>query len=219
MYREVVERIRDGSDMICQITTGGGGSYGIPLEERMRSLELSPEFVSLNVATMTFGNRVFLNPPESVEKMARIMLERNVKAEIECYDVGHISLAIQLVQKGLFREPLRFGLVLGVTGGIPGTPENLMHMVKCLPPSASWNVIAVGGRIQFPLLTLGMILGGDVRVGMEDNIYLSKGVLARSNAELVAKVARIARELGVEIATPAQARRLLRLGLYGANVM
>ncbi|MEM2368476.1 MAG: 3-keto-5-aminohexanoate cleavage protein [Candidatus Bathyarchaeia archaeon] len=211
LYREVVERIREKCDMIIQLTTGGGGPYGISLEQRMCALELNPEFASLNVATMTFGNSVFLNPPDVVEKIAKMMLERNIKPEIECYDVGHINLALQLFEKGLLKEPLRFGLVLGVRGGIPATPENLMHMVKALPQNCRWNVIAVGGKVQFKLLTLGMILGGDVRVGMEDNIYLAKGVLAKSNAELVAKVVRIAKELGVEIATPSEARKLLGL--------
>lgn len=211
LYREVVERIREKCDMIIQLTTGGGGPYGISLEQRMCALELNPEFASLNVATMTFGNSVFLNPPDVVEKIAKMMLERNIKPEIECYDVGHINLALQLFEKGLLREPLRFGLVLGVRGGIPATPENLMHMVKALPQNCRWNVIAVGGKVQFKLLTLGIILGGDVRVGMEDNIYLAKGVLAKSNAELVAKVVRIAKELGVEIATPSEARKLLGL--------
>ncbi|MEM0007594.1 MAG: 3-keto-5-aminohexanoate cleavage protein [Candidatus Bathyarchaeia archaeon] len=211
LYREVVERIREKCDMIIQLTTGGGGPYGISLEQRMCALELNPEFASLNVATMTFGNSVFLNPPDVVEKIAKMMLERNIKPEIECYDVGHINLALQLFEKGLLKEPLRFGLVLGVRGGIPATPENLMHMVKALPQNCRWNVIAVGGKVQFKLLTLGMILGGDVRVGMEDNIYLAKGVLAKSNAELVAKVVRIAKELGIEIATPSEARKLLGL--------
>ncbi|MBS7636550.1 3-keto-5-aminohexanoate cleavage protein [Candidatus Bathyarchaeota archaeon] len=213
LYREVIERIREKCDIIIQLTTGGGGPYGISLEQRMCALELNPEFASLNVATMTFGNGIFLNPPEAVEKIAKVMLERNIKPEVECYDVGHINLALQLFEKGLLKEPLRFGLVLGVKGGIPATPENLMHMVSALPQNCRcrWGVIAIGGKVQFKLLTLGMILGGDVRVGMEDNIYLAKGVLAKSNAELVAKVVRIAKELGMEIATPSEARKLLEL--------
>lgn len=211
LYGEVIERIRDKCDMIIQLTTGGGGPYGISLEQRMCALDLNPEFASLNVATMTFGNSIFLNPPETVEKIAKKMLEKNIKPEIECYDVGHINLALKLLEKGLLKEPLRFGLVLGVKGGIPATPENLMHMIKVLPQNCRWNVITVGGRVQFRLLTIGMILGGDVRVGMEDNFYLAKGVLAKSNAELVAKMVRIAKELGIEIATPSEARKLLGL--------
>jgi 3-keto-5-aminohexanoate cleavage enzyme len=124
--------------------------------------------------------------------------------------VGHIELAIGLVDKGLLKDPLRISLVLGVKGGIPGTPENLMHMQRCLPRGCRWNVIAVG-RTQFPLLTQGILLGGDVRVGMEDNIYVAKGVLAKGNAELVSKIARIAKELGKEIATPSEVRKILGL--------
>ncbi|MEM0084489.1 MAG: 3-keto-5-aminohexanoate cleavage protein [Candidatus Methanomethylicia archaeon] len=210
LYREVIERIRERCDMIIQLTTGGGGPYGISMEQRLCALELNPEFASLNVATMTFGDGVFLNPPADVERIARIMLEKNIKPEIECYDVGHINLALQLLEKGLLKEPLRFGLVLGVKGGIPATPENLVWMVKALPKNCRWNTIVVG-RAHFPLLTLGMILGGDVRTGMEDNIYISRGVLAKSNAEMVAKVVRIAKELGIDIATPSEARELLGL--------
>lgn len=210
LYREVTTRIRDKSDMVIQLTTGGGGPYGVSVEQRMSALELSPEFASLNVATMTFGDSVFMNQPEVVEKVATTMRDRGIKPEIECYDVGHIELAIGLVNKGLLKDPLRISLVLGVKGGIPGTPENLMHMQRCLPRGCRWNVIAVG-RTQFPLLTQGILLGGDVRVGMEDNIYVAKGVLAKGNAELVSKIARIAKELGKEIATPSEVRKILGL--------
>jgi len=194
LYREVIDRIRDKCDMIIQLTTGAGGSLGVPPERRITSLELNPEFASLNVATMTFGDGIFLNTPEVVEKFAKMMLERDIKPEIECYDVGHINLALRLLERGLLKEPLRLSLVMGVIGGIPATPKNMVYMVGCLPPNARWQVITVG-RAQFEMATVGMILGGDIRVGMEDNIYLAKGVLAKSNAELVAKVVRIAKEL------------------------
>ena len=209
MYREVLEGIRDKCDMIVQLTTGGGGPYGVSLEQRLTALELNPESASLNVATMTFGDNVFMNPPEVVESIARRMAERRVKPELECYDVGHIGLARRLVEKNLVREPLRISLVLGVTGGISATPENLLHMRK-LVQGWRWNVIAIG-KAQFPILTLGITLGGDVRVGMEDNIYLSKSVLAKRNVELVSKIVRIAKELGKEIATPAEAREILQI--------
>jgi len=209
MYREVLEGIRDKCDMIVQLTTGGGGPYGVSLEQRLTALELNPESASLNVATMTFGDNVFMNPPDVVESIARRMAERRVKPELECYDVGHIGLAWRLVEKNLVREPLRISLVLGVTGGISATPENLLHMRK-LVQGWRWNVIAIG-KAQFPILTLGITLGGDVRVGMEDNIYLSKSVLAKRNVELVSKIVRIAKELGKEIATPAEAREILQI--------
>jgi len=210
LYREVIDRIRDKCDMIIQLTTGAGGSVGVPPERRITSLELNPEIASLNVATMTFGDGIFLNTPEVVEKFAKIMLERDIKPEIECYDVGHINLALRLLERGLLKDPLRVSLVMGVVGGIPATAKNLLYMVECLPPKARWQVITVG-RAQFEMATMGMILGGDIRVGMEDNIFLAKGVLAKSNAELVAKVVRIAKELHREIATPSEARKLLEL--------
>ena len=211
LYREVTERIRDKCDMIVQLTTGGGGPYGISFEQRMCALDLNPEFASLNVATMTFGEGVFMNRPADVERAATIMRDRAIRPEVECYDVGHIELARQLAEKGLLSHPLRFSVVLGVVGGIPATTENLIHMLRSLPPGCRPNVIAIG-KAQFPMIALGMGLGADVRVGMEDNVYLSKGVLAKSNAELVSKAVKLARESGREIATPSEARSILGIG-------
>lgn len=210
LYREVSDRIREKCDVVVQLTTGGGGPYGISFEQRMSALDVRPEFASLNVATMTFGDGVFMNKPSDVEKAATMMRERGIKPEVECYDVGHIELARRLVEKGLIDNPLRVSLVLGVLGGIPATPGNLMHMLRSLPSGCRPNIIAVG-KAQFPLAALGMNLGADVRVGMEDNIYLEKGVLAKSNAEMVSKVIRIAKELGKEVATPEEARAILGL--------
>jgi len=213
LYREVMERIRDRCDMVVQLTTGGGGPYGISFEQRMCALELHPEFASLNVASMTFGDSVFLNKPAEVEEAARRMLERKIKPEVECYDIGHINLTQRLIEKGLLKPPTRISLVLGVVGGIPAKPEHLIQMMQVLPSNCRPNIIAIG-KNQFSILTLAMGMGADVRVGMEDNIYLSKGVLAKSNAELVSKIVRIARELGKEIASPSEARSALALGTY-----
>ena len=210
LYREVTEQIRENCDMIVQLTTGGGGPYGISFEQRMCALELNPEFASLNVATMTFGESVFINTPADVERAASMMRERGIKPEVECYDLGHIELTRRLAEKGLLSDPLRISLVLGVIGGIPASAENLVHMLRSLPPDCRPNVIAIG-KSQFQMITLGASLGADIRVGMEDNIYLSKGVLANSNAELVSKAVRIAKESGREIATSSEARRLLGL--------
>jgi 3-keto-5-aminohexanoate cleavage enzyme len=210
LYREVLERIRDRCDMIVQLTTGGGGPYGVSFEQRMCALDLYPEFASLNVATMTFGDGIFLNPPADVERAAALMLSREIKAEVECYDVGHIALAQRLIEKGLLRMPPRLSLVLGVVGGIPAEAGHLLHMIDSLPANCRPNIISIGKQ-QFPMLVLGMNHGADVRVGMEDNIYLSKGVLAKSNAELVSKIVRIAKELGKEVATPSEARSILDL--------
>ena len=210
LYREVLERIRDKCDMVVQLTTGGGGPYGVSFDQRMCALDLHPEFASLNVATMTFGDSVFMNYPSEVEKAAALMLERGIKPEVECYDIGHIALAERLIEKKLLKTPLRISLVLGVVGGIPAKPTNLVHMMNALPESSRPNVICIG-KNQFPMLNLAINLSADARVGMEDNIYLSKGVLAKSNAELVSKIVRIAKEAGKEVATPSEARSILNL--------
>ena len=124
LYREVLERIRDKCDMVVQVTTGGGGPYGVSFDQRMCALDLYPDFASLNVATMTFGDSVFMNNPADVEKAATLMLERKIKPEVECYDVGHIALTERLVERKLLKTPLRISLVLGVVGGIPATSTN-----------------------------------------------------------------------------------------------
>lgn len=209
-YREVMDRIRDKCDMIIQLTTGGGGPHGVSFEKRMCALDVNPDFASLNVATMTFGGSLFMNHPADVEKAAALMLEKRVKPETECYDVGHLALVERLVEKHLLKTPVRISLVLGVVGGIPATPTNLVHMMNLVPKDSRPNVICIGKK-QFPILTLAINLGADARVGMEDNIYLSKGILAKSNAELVSKIVKIAREAGKEIATPTEARGILEL--------
>jgi 3-keto-5-aminohexanoate cleavage enzyme len=210
LYREVLDNIRDKCDMIVQLSTGAGGPYGISFEQRMCGLELSPESASLDVGTMTFGDSVFINPPDAVEKVAVLMSEKKIKPEVECFDVGHIDIALRLVQKGLLKEPLRISVVLGVKGGIPAKPEHLIHMMKCLPAGCRPNAICIG-KAQFPMLATAMAVGADVRVGMEDNIYVAKGALAKSNAELVSKIVRIAKEFGKKIATPSEARKILGL--------
>jgi 3-keto-5-aminohexanoate cleavage enzyme len=142
--------------------------------------------------------------------MAETMKANKIKPEIECYDVGMINNAKFLTELGHIEAPPYFQLVLGVLGQIPATVDNLIHMVRCLPEGSPWSVCAVG-LDEFPMTTLAMIMGGHVRVGFEDNIYLSKGVPAKSNAELVEKVIRIAREHGREIATSEEARAILHL--------
>ena len=142
--------------------------------------------------------------------MAEVMKAHGVKPELECYDVGMINNGKFLAELGHIEEPPYFQLVMGVLGQIPATVENLIHMVRCIPEDSPWSVCAVGLE-EFPMTTMSIIMGGHVRVGFEDNIYLSKGVQAMSNAELVEKVVRIAKELGREIATPKEARAILAL--------
>lgn len=145
--------------------------------------------------------------------VASVMQQYGVKPEFECYDVGMTNNAITLKNLGYIDGPLYFQCVMGVMGCIPATPDNLLHMVRQIPSQYPWSVCAVG-LSEFPMVTMGLIMGGHVRVGFEDNIYLYPGVAAKSNAALVEKVVRLARELGREVASPNEARRILNLNEY-----
>jgi 3-keto-5-aminohexanoate cleavage enzyme len=142
--------------------------------------------------------------------IAQVMKECNVKPEFECYDIGMINNALTLKNLGYLEGSLYFQCVMGVMGCIPATPDNLLHMVRQIPKEYPWSVCGVG-LTEYPMITMGLLLGGNVRVGFEDNIYLNPGVPARSNAEMVEKAVRLARELGREIASPAEARKILGL--------
>jgi 3-keto-5-aminohexanoate cleavage enzyme len=208
VFREVISEIKKRTDVICQISTGG--AVGTPIELRAKPLDLQPEMATLTTGTVNFGDEVFMNEPPSIEFLAARMKQLGVKPEIECFDVGHMSNALRLVKKGLVDEPLYFDFVMGVPGGIPGTVQDLMHCAASLPAGAQWQVAGIG-RAELQLAAVAVVLGGNVRVGFEDNIYYSRGVLAESNAQLVARIARISRELGREVATPTEARKIIGL--------
>jgi 3-keto-5-aminohexanoate cleavage enzyme len=174
------------------------------------ALDLSPELASFDAGSMNFGTGVFLNPPDFLDRLARRMRAQGVKPEIEVYDAGMIFNALRMCDAGLLEPPLHFQFVLGVPGGAPATAKSLLHLVEQIPPESTWSVIGIGAG-QLPMNLMGMALGGHVRTGLEDNIYYSKGILAKSNSELVARLARIAREFGRAPATPAEARRILGL--------
>jgi 3-keto-5-aminohexanoate cleavage enzyme len=149
-----------------------------------------------------------MNTEEYMEKFAKRMLDLGVKPEIEVFERGMIENAKKLVKKGLVKAPLHFDLVLGVPGACPGTPEDLMFMVAQLPAGSTWTVAGIG-RSELPLAVMAIVLGGHVRVGFEDNVYYGKGELATSNAQLVERIVRIAKEVGREVATPDEARAIL----------
>jgi 3-keto-5-aminohexanoate cleavage enzyme len=207
VYAEIIRAVRDRTDVIVQVSTGG--AVGMSAQERLAPVMLKPEMASLTTGTVNFGSGVFMNPPELIEEFARTMVAHGVVPEIECFDLGHVDNALALVRKGVLSLPLHFDFVMGVPGGIGPTVRNLVHMSESIPPGCTWSVAGIG-RAQLPLATAAILLGGHVRVGLEDNIYYSKGVLA-SNEMLVARVVRLARELGREVATPDEARRILRL--------
>lgn len=208
VFKAAMEQIRAKCDLIIQVSTGG--AVWMTAEERIQPVYLKPEMATLTAGTVNFGDEVFSNPPEYLEKFARTMQEQGVKPEIEAFEVGMINNARYLARKGLIEEPMHYDFVMGVPGGIPASLKNLLHMAESLPPGSTWTVAGIG-RHELPLATAAILLGGHVRVGFEDNIFFDKGVLAKSNAQLVERVARVAQIHSREVATPDEARRILRL--------
>ncbi|ABW20128.1 3-keto-5-aminohexanoate cleavage enzyme [Alkaliphilus oremlandii] len=208
VYKEIKEKIEAKCNIIFQPSTGGAVWHGP--EERLQPVDLKPEMATLSAGTCNFGPDVFMNTEEYIEKFATKMKEMGVKPEIEVFERGMIENAKKLVKQGLVETPLHFDFVLGVPGACPATPEDLLYMVRNIPEGSTWTVAGIG-RHELPLATMGIILGGHVRVGFEDNVYYGKGQLAQSNAELVERVVRIAKELGREVATPDEARRILNI--------
>lgn len=193
---------------IIQISTGG--ALGDSMEQRVKPLHLKPEMASLNLGTMNFGDEIFYNHPRDIVEFAEKMRQLGVMPELEIYEAGMLESAFRLARKGVLFPPLHFQFVLGVPGGMSGDLKNLMHLIALLPPETHWGVAGVG-RFQLPLAVHALLLGGHVRVGFEDNIYYQKGRLAQSNAELVARVVRLAQEIGRKVATPEEAREILGL--------
>jgi len=198
-------------DVIIQPSTGG--AIGMSNEERLQPIFMDPhpEMATLDCGTMNFGgDEIFVNTENTIIHFAKEMNSRGIKPELECFDKGMIDMALRLNKKRYIKEPMHFNFVLGVNGGISATPRDLIYMVNSIPKSSTFTVCAIG-RHEFPMVTISIVLGGHARVGFEDNIYLSKGVLAKSNKELVEKVVRISKELGRDIASPYEARKILSL--------
>ncbi len=215
LYARVLERIEasDVDPVLC-LTTSGIPGRNLAYEARFIPLRFRPELASFDAGSLNVGDGVFLNPPEFLEDLARRMRESGTKPELEIFDTGMIGNCLRLRDRGLIDPPLHFQFVLGAPGGAPATPKVLVHMVESIPEGSTWSSIGVGaGHIPVMLTTLA--LGGHVRVGLEDNIYYHKGVLARSNAQLVERVVRLAGEIGRPVAGPDEARRILSLPRTG----
>jgi len=213
IFREVVEGIRARCDVITQVSTGG--AIWMSAEERLQSIECRPDMATLTTGTVNFGDGVFMNNRGLVESFAGRLLDYGIVPEIEIFDTGMIDEALRLRNMGLITDPMHFDFVMGVPGAISADPAHLVRMVRCLPAGSTWSVAGIG-RHQLILGTIALAMGGNVRVGFEDNIYYRKGRLAKANAELVARIVRIAQELDRPVATPAQAREVLQLGRYKA---
>jgi 3-keto-5-aminohexanoate cleavage enzyme len=208
LFRRVYELVEAECDLVLNLTTGPGDDP--PEDVRLRSLELRPELASFDAGSMNFGDFVFRNRPAFLRRMAETMRETETKPELEVFDEGMIHNCLRLHAEGLLDAPLYFQFVLGVPGGAAATPETLLHLVRTIPPGSPWSATGIG-RHAVAVAMLAIVLGGHVRVGLEDSIYYRRGELATSNAQLVARVARIAEEAGRPLATPDEARALLGL--------
>jgi 3-keto-5-aminohexanoate cleavage enzyme len=207
-FQVCMDAIREKcGDVIIQPSTGG--AVGMSDAERLRSTDVTPtpEFATLDCGTLNFGgDEIFVNSDNTIFNFAKIMKERGIKPELEVFDKGMIDIALKADRKGLLVHPLHFDFVLGVQ--MTATVRDLSFMVGSIPPSSTWTVAGIG-RYEFEMVAAGVIMGGHVRVGFEDNLYLEKGVLAKSNGELVEKAAKIATLLGRDIASPSEARKIL----------
>ncbi len=228
VFHRIVEGIRAaGCDVAINLTTGGAIA-GLPLAERIAVVpELKPEIASFSVGAAMVGGydaekkrwaRDFTMPISyaDMEAIARTMLENGVKPELEVYDAGMLNNVAILREQGWLGDPLWINFVMGIPGQVTAaTPKNLLHLVETLrvPPNALWLVSAIGGRAHWPMAAVAMALGGHVRTGLEDNVYIERGVLASGNAQMVEKMVRLAREIGREVATADEARAVLGFGM------
>jgi uncharacterized protein (DUF849 family) len=227
LYEEVVKRIRGESDMMINLTTGAGArivpddsdpvglgagtTWASPERRAEHVVKLKPEICSLDVGSLSFGPRVFANARPHVERMAEMVKAAGVKAELEVFDLGHIEIARQLIDKGLVLDGAPFiQMCLGVPGGLPATSRNVLTMRDALPQGCLWAAFGLG-KASFPMAAQSALLGGHVRVGFEDNFYLRRGEPAGSNADLVRKAVHILQALDKEIATADEAREILQV--------
>ena len=207
-FEEAIQAIRKKTDVVVQTSTGG--AVGMSIDERAQPLLCKPEMATLNCGTINFGDDVFVNTRPQIRDLAARIKKSGTMPELECYEVGHVEEALQLVKEGAIGDPLHFQFVMGIAGGIGASEANVRYLRALLPEGATWGVAAVG-RHQMPLTELAMRMGGHARVGLEDNIYLTKGVLSEGSAPLVARAAAYARTIGRTPADPARARKLLGL--------
>jgi len=210
MFRRVVEPLRERTDLILCLTTSGIPGRNLPTRDRLIPLELKPELASLDAGTINLSGGVFENTPEFLDTAARMMMEKGVKPELELFDSGMAVTALRMRDERKLNEPLHFQFVLGTPWGAPATPKSLLHLYELIPANSTWSVIGVG-KGQLPMSLMALVMGGHVRVGMEDGIYYSRGELAKTNAQFVERIVRIAGEYERDVATPAEAREILGL--------
>jgi uncharacterized protein (DUF849 family) len=237
MFKRFLPRIKAATDVVVNITTGGAPTMSV--EERLQpALQLKPEVASLNMGSMNFGlyemiprqkewkyewekpylegshDRIFKNTFKDIAHILQSCSGNETRFEIECYDIGHLYTAAHFLERGLVKPPLFIQSVFGIRGGIGPHPEDVLHMKRTADrlfgDQYQWSVLG-GGRNQMYIATQSAVMGGNVRVGLEDSLWIGKGQLAKSNADQVSKIRRILEELGLEIATPEDAREILKL--------
>ncbi|HAX03626.1 MAG: 3-keto-5-aminohexanoate cleavage protein [Tenericutes bacterium GWC2_34_14] len=209
-YEKAIKAIKKRCpDVIIQPSTGG--AVGMSRDERLKPTLLSPEMCTLDCGTLNFGgDDIFVNTENDIKYFAHRIYEKSIFPELECFEKGHIDLVLRLHKKGFIKTPMHFSFVLGVNGGMTGEERDFHFMRESIPMDATYSVAGIG-KYEFSLAELSIKYGGHVRVGLEDNLYLEKGVLAKGNQELVEKVVQIAKSYGREIATPDEARQILGL--------
>lgn len=218
-YQEIYDEVRDRTDIVINFSTG---AVGMPVEDRLEYVEeVQPEIAALNMGSMNYAkysekredfvfDMVFDNPFAEITTLLEGMNDAGVTPELECFDTGHIGNTRPLLKDGVLERPFHVSLIMGVLGGIPATVENLAHQVRQLPDDSTWQVIGIS-RDQWPLVNAALAMGGNVRVGLEDNFYLPSGEMAESNGDLVTAAAEMARQVDREPATPDEAREVMRV--------
>lgn len=221
-FSEILSEVKARSGVIVNFSTG---AVGIPAEQRIEHIRrLRPEIGALNMGSMNYAiysarkktfyhDHVFANPFRDIQFFLEAMNEAGVRPELECFDTGHIGNTAPLIDMGVLRPPFQFSLIMGVLGGIPGTTHHLVNQVDSLPDNSHWQVIGIGLN-QWALAAAAITMGGNVRVGLEDNFYVEEGKMAKSNGELVEKAVRLARDLGRSVATVEETRTILALNAH-----
>ncbi|PCJ20171.1 MAG: 3-keto-5-aminohexanoate cleavage protein [Candidatus Cloacimonadota bacterium] len=208
IFQEVSKKIKDRCECILQYSTGG--AVGTPLSDRIAPLSLKPEMATLSMGSLNFGNEIFENTQDIIVGIAKSMVDNNVMPELEIFDYGMMDTVDRFVKKGLIPEHYHIDFVLGVPGGMNGEIKSLIMLLDRISKSQTWTVAGVG-RFQLPLATHAIMMGGNIRIGIEDNIFYRKGEMAKTNAQLIERFVKIAHLADREIATLEQTRQILKL--------
>lgn len=208
VFKEAIERVRRKCDIVIETTTGG--AVGMTPAERLQPVTLEPEMASLDCGTVNFGDEYIINTLPIMREFATTMRAHKVRPTLECFDLSHVYASHVLIKEGLIKPPYHYGFVMNVPGGVAYETDVLDLFLRKMPNGAHWTVMGIG-RASLPAQYGALAMGGNIRVGFEDNVYYAKGVLAKSNAELVERAARLVREAGHDVARPDDVREMLEL--------